>query len=160
MGQATSRGVSVRIRPPQADAEWDAYYDLRWRVLRAPLGQPRGSERDALDRSSWHFAAFSTRGSIVGVGRLAFIDETVGQVGYMGVDEVWRGSGVGATLLRSILACADREGVRRLVVNARTPVRGFYERFGFIVVGDGPVLFEKVHHFRMVREAVIDGSSE
>ena len=39
---------------PSIDAEWQAYFDLRWQVLRAPWNQPRGSEQDGLEDTSEH----------------------------------------------------------------------------------------------------------
>ena len=39
------------LRSPESPDQWDAYFDLRWRILREPWGQARESERDSLDDS-------------------------------------------------------------------------------------------------------------
>jgi ABC-type Fe2+-enterobactin transport system substrate-binding protein len=40
---------ALMLRSPISPSEWDAYFDLRWQILRQPWGQPRGSERDSED---------------------------------------------------------------------------------------------------------------
>ena len=47
-----------------------------------------------------------------------------------------RGRGAGALLLRACLDHVRAAGGRRVWCNARSPVRGFYEREGFAVEGD------------------------
>ncbi len=47
-----------------------------------------------------------------------------------------RGRGLGAQLLASCLTHAREHGGRRVWCNARTPVLGFYERFGFAADGE------------------------
>ena len=37
------------VRPPQNPEEFERYRDLRWRILRAPWNQPRGSELDEIE---------------------------------------------------------------------------------------------------------------
>ena len=32
----------IILQSPRSPGEWDAYFDLRWRILRKPRGQPRG----------------------------------------------------------------------------------------------------------------------
>ena len=36
------------IRSPSQTSEYNAYYSLRWQVLRAPWKQAKGSEKDEL----------------------------------------------------------------------------------------------------------------
>ena len=45
------------LRSPKSPDEWDAYFDLRWRFLRQPGHQPRGSERDSVDVRAKHWHA-------------------------------------------------------------------------------------------------------
>ncbi len=37
------------LRVPQTAEELDMYYQFRWEMLRKPLRQPQGSERDGWD---------------------------------------------------------------------------------------------------------------
>ena len=45
------------------------YYDLRWRILRAPWKQPRGSEKDILEEDSYHLMVVDAKQRVIGVGR-------------------------------------------------------------------------------------------
>lgn len=52
----------------------------------------------------------------------------------------WRGRGIGTTLLRDLLADADRRGLRaELHVERWNPARRLYERLGFTVAGEDDV---------------------
>ena len=83
------------IRSPESELEFVAYYDLRWRVLRKPWGQPFGSERDELDAAATHVAGYDEAKRLVCVGRLHAVETGVGQVRYMAVEEPMRGRGLG-----------------------------------------------------------------
>ena len=61
--------MSFELRSPEGPDEFDQYYDLRWRILRAPWQQPRGSEQDEWEDEAVHVAAFIS-GKLVGTGRL------------------------------------------------------------------------------------------
>ena len=50
--------MDIKIRLPESEEEWGNYYDLRYRILREPLNQPRGSERNEGDESGIHFALY------------------------------------------------------------------------------------------------------
>ena len=86
-------------RSPSSPAEWDAYFDLRWRMLREPWSQPRGSERDSLDQSAFHLPIVDSDGSALACGRLHLNSPTEAQVRYMAVDENVQGRGYGSAIL-------------------------------------------------------------
>ncbi|HET6506780.1 MAG TPA: GNAT family N-acetyltransferase [Baekduia sp.] len=46
-----------------------------------------------------------------------------------------RGTGAGGALLLACLEHAREQGATRVWCNARTPARGFYERYGFVAEG-------------------------
>jgi len=73
-------------RSPQTPAEWENYFDLRWRVLRAPWNQPRGSEKDNRETDSEHFMIVGPHSSALAVSRLHFNTPAEAQVRYMAVD--------------------------------------------------------------------------
>ena len=60
--------IAVEIREPKDNSEFEAYYDLRWRILRKPWGQERGSEKDELEEEAFHVIAVDN-GRIIGGGR-------------------------------------------------------------------------------------------
>lgn len=61
-----------------------------------------------------------------------------------------RGRGVGAAVMRFLLAAADRAGTREVALAAQYPAESFYERLGFIPAG--PIFDVRgIPHRRMVR---------
>ncbi len=52
------------LRVPQTEEELDAYYHFRWEMLRKPLHQPKGSERDAWDAMAHHQMVVDEEGTV------------------------------------------------------------------------------------------------
>ena len=134
---------------PSAAQEWESYFDLRWRVLRQPWGQPRGSERDDLDAESFHLMLRDSPGAVVAVGRLHLNSPSEAQVRYMAVDERYRGRGLGIRILDGLEDRARSEAVTSVVLNARESALNFYRRRGYALEGPSDILFGEVRHFRM-----------
>ena len=141
-----------QLRAPAGTDEWERYFDLRWRVLRAPWNQPRGSERDERDSDSSHLALWDPHGVPLAVGRLHLNSPVEAQVRYMAVEPKAAGRGLGSQILAGLEARADEFGARRIVLNARELVRRFYERHGYTVIGPAATLFGEVPHVRMFKE--------
>lgn len=139
----------VQVRPPKNREEWERYFDLRWRVLRAPWNQPRGSEQDDREDVSIHVAVWDQSGRALAVGRLQLNSEAEGQVRYMAVDPDLKGRGLGSVVLRELESQAKSKGVRRVILNAREEAEPFYTRHGYQVVGPAETLFGSVPHSRM-----------
>ena len=87
---------------PQSEAEWDNYFDLRWRVLRAPWHQPRGSEKDGREAESEHLMIVGQDSSPVAVGRLHFNTPAEAQVRFMAVEPGLQGHGLGGAILQEL----------------------------------------------------------
>ncbi|STW66335.1 GNAT family acetyltransferase YiiD [Klebsiella michiganensis] len=64
------------LRVPQTEEELESYYQFRWEMLRKPLHQPKGSERDAWDAMAHHQMVVDEEGNLVAVGRLYVNAET------------------------------------------------------------------------------------
>ncbi len=117
----------------------EATYTLRAQVLRP--GRPPIEARFPGDgeRSSGHFAGYRDA-RIVGVASVLAEPEEGGpgrwRLRGMAVDPAHRGEGVGGALLERVRDFVARSGGGLLWCNARTGARGFYEREGFIAVGD------------------------
>lgn len=137
------------ITRPITETEWQAYYELRWQVLRAPWNQPRGSERDPLDASSEHVMALSEEKQLLGVGRLHFTEDGEAQIRYMAVSESARGQGIGTLLLQELENIARLHGAGVVRLDARETALGFYRRFGYEDMGDGHTLFGTIQHRKM-----------
>lgn len=149
-----SREGAWGVRAPEGAAEWEALLDLRWRVLRAPWGQPRGSERDDRETVGVHRVAVTEAGRVIGTGRLHAVAEGLMQVRYMAVEEAWRGKGVGAAVLLALEEEARRRGAREIRLNARVGVAQFYAGRGYRVIGEGPTLMGQIEHVTMAKVRV------
>ena len=147
----------MEVRSPETETEFRAYYDLRWRVLREPWGQPLGSDRDEHDVTATHVAGYDEAKRLVCVGRLHAVGTDVGQVRYMAVKESLRGRGLGQAVLDEIERLAKQQGMRTIVLDAREEAAGFYLRNGYVATGDGHTLFGEVRHTKM--EKSLTGSA-
>ena len=87
------------LQSPRSPSEWHAYFDLRWRILRQPWGQPRGSERDSEDDSAFHLLLMDAAGKALTCSRLHLTAPGEAQLRYMAVDEHARGCGYGGRIL-------------------------------------------------------------
>lgn len=138
----------LQERSPETPLEWDRYFDLRWRVLRQPWEQPKGSEKDELDSECFQVALWD--GEIpVAVGRLHFNDPNEAQVRYMAVEPERRGNHLGSRILALLETRAALEGAARIVLNAREEAAGFYNGHGYDATGPAGVLFGSIPHVRM-----------
>ena len=133
-------------------AEFRQYYDLRWKTLRAPWNQPRGSETDRLDADSTHVMAVDHAHGVLGVGRLHFSTIGEARIRYMGVATDYRGKGIGTLILFTLEEKAIRLGATRIVLDAREVALGFYRKHGYVAIGPGPMLFNRIAHVRMEKQ--------
>ena len=139
-----------RVVTPQTEAELEAYYQLRWRLLRKPWQQPRGSERDEFDEYAHHRMMVDNQGRLVAIGRL-YVSGDEAQIRFMAVAADNRGYGLGSRMVQALEQVARQEGACRLVMNAREEAVSFYTRCGFTVVGEGPISFGKIPHRQMIK---------
>lgn len=139
----------MRILAPVTEEDYSLYFDLRWRILRAPWGQPRGSERDALEDQCWHRMACLDDRIPIGVARLQRNSPEQGQIRYMAVEPAWRGRGVGRALARELELQARILNMREIVLDAREQSVAFYERLGYEIVGPSHTLFGTIRHAAM-----------
>jgi len=139
----------LNLRPPESEQEWEAYFELRWQILRAPWNQPQGSEKDELETSAWHVAAFIDNHKLIATGRLHKINKTDGQIRYMAISEAYQSQGIGCLILNALESQARQEGLNKIVLNARESAVDFYQKLDYRVSGREQTLFESIHHFRM-----------
>src|SRR5258708_5781745 len=118
------------------EVKWEDNCDelaaIRRTVFILEQGVPEDLEWDGVDIQCRHVLARDSSGRPIGVGRLL----PDGHVGRMAVLKPWRGKGVGSTLLESLIAMAQADGHRSVVLNAQTQVTAFYAHFGFEAEGE------------------------
>ncbi len=143
-------------------ADLDAAHALRHEVFVVGQGVPVEVEQDELDATAVHGVAYDGE-KLVGTGR--FVGEPGGpaKVGRMAVDAAARGRGVGAAVLRLLERAAMRRGHPEILLHAQATAIGFYERAGYLPVGDR-FLEAGIEHLTMRKplprlRAVEDGDS-
>ena len=142
--------ANLEIRIPATAAEWEAYYELRYDTLRRPWKIPETLDEDEAD--SFHIAAFSEKGEVLGTGRLVPIDENTGQIRSMAVLDKNRKRGLGRALLLALEKEARERGLPTLILHAREEAVPFYERCGYRVIEPSYVLQGVIPHFLMERQ--------
>ena len=142
----------LQLRSPSTNDDFDRYYDLRWRVLREPWGQPRGSERDTFDETGVHVIAEDQSGKLIGTGCLHFSRPDEARIRYMAVEDFARGRGVGRAMVEWLEEKAIQKNAIAVVLNSREAAVGFYEHLGYAVVATGETLFGEIKHFKMQKK--------
>lgn len=125
-------------------AEGDLIRSIRQRVFVEEQNVPPELEWDEFDASSVHFLAFDAKRDAVGTGRL----QPDGKITRMAVLPAARGAGIGAALLEALLFAAIHQGKAVPWLHAQAEAVGFYEAFGFTVVGN-PFMEAGIEHRKM-----------
>lgn len=92
---------------------------------------PEELEWDEADAVSQHALA-SSDGVPIGTARLL----PDGHIGRIAVLRAWRGHGVGAALLTTMIDAARERGCAIVLLNAQVQALDFYRRFGFVAEGE------------------------
>ena len=138
----------MEIRAPKNAKEWDDYYDLRYRVLREPLGKERGSEHNEGDETGIHFALFNGE-KILGIARLDKVDDSTCQVRFVAVETNTQGSGLGKKIMTEVENTAKNIGYEKMVLHARDYALPFYEKLDYELIGASYKLFDVLQHYEM-----------
>jgi predicted GNAT family N-acyltransferase len=104
---------------------------IRLAVFVEEQGVPREIEMDEADAQCIHALAFEG-GAAVGTGRLL----PDGHIGRMAILKPWRGRGIGAAILESLIEAARRRGDRKIVLSAQVHAVEFYRGHGFQPEGE------------------------
>lgn len=108
---------------------------LRTRVFVTEQGVPPEIEQDAADATAVHVLSRDGSGRVVATGRLLVHGRTAG-IGRMAADAAVRGRGHGGAVLAELHRQARRRGVVEVELHAQLSARGFYERAGYVAVGE------------------------
>jgi predicted GNAT family N-acyltransferase len=118
-----------------AEVSWESDRALMERVRRAVFIEeqriPEQEEWDDRDAVSRHVVALDAKRDAVGTGRL----DPTGKIGRVAVLPQYRGSGVGAAIVRRLVELAEHTGLAEVHLNAQVDALGFYERLGFRAEG-------------------------
>ncbi len=124
------------LRVPQTAEELESYYQFRWEMLRKPLHQPKGSERDAWDAMAHHQMVVDEEGNLVAVGRLYINAENEASIRFMAVHPSVQDKGLGTLMAMTPESVARQEGVKRVTCSAREDAVEFFAKLGFVNQGE------------------------
>lgn len=141
--------LGFQIREPSTAAEFDLCRDLRWRILRQPLGLPRPV--GPYEPGTIHLAAWCN-GPVIGTGRVYLDSSDQAHIRGMAVEPSCSHQGVGSAIVAELEKRARGQGATRIVVEARYSAVGFFEKQGYRVMGELPPDFHPVRLFRMTKE--------
>lgn len=127
---------------------YDEAVNLRYTVLRRPLGLEFTPEQLAAEYADIHLAAFDTRGHLVGYLNLTPLSPEKVKMRQVAVEPLLQGKGVGKTLVSASELLAKDLGFNTMTLHARETAVPFYQKLGYQIVGDR---FEEVSipHYAM-----------
>ena len=121
---------------------------MRYNVLRKPLNQPLGSERNDGDESGVHFALYDN-GELKAIARLDNAGQHIGQVRFVAVDRIDQGKGYGKLIMEAAEAFSLNRGDQKMILHARDYAVDFYLKLGYSIVEKSYKLFDVLQHFLM-----------
>jgi len=141
----------IIIRKPQTPKEFEAYYLLRYELLRKPWQQPIGSEKDNQEDIAIHAMAVDEDENVLGVCRLQFNSENEAQLRFMAVKENTQGLGIGKKLIDYMEAEAKKGGAKTIILQARENAVGFYEKCGYLIKEKTFLMWNQIQHYLMAK---------
>ena len=125
--------------------EYHQMVDLRLEILRKPLNLRFTKEELENEKQDILIGAFE-EDKILGCCLLTRIDDNSVRLRQMAVQNNLQGKGIGASMLNYAENIARDHGFKNMVMHARKPVIGFYEKLGYKVTSSE---FEEItipHH--------------
>ncbi|WP_438766660.1 GNAT family N-acetyltransferase [Kushneria sp. TE3] len=104
---------------------------IRYVVFVQEQGVDESEELDALDPECTHFVM---RDGATPCGTARLLPD--GHIGRVAILSSCRGRGLGARLMRHIIAYARTQGFAHCMLSAQTHATGFYEQLGFVAHGE------------------------
>lgn len=125
----------LRIRLAERPAEFPVVYKIRYRVFQVEQGIDPSLEFDDQEDASEHVLAYLD-GKPVGTARFRLLDAQTAKVERMAVLSEARGLGIGRKLMEKVLELLAVAQVSVVLLHAQVPVKGFYEKMGFMPEGE------------------------
>ena len=110
--------------------EYKQMVDLRYHILRKPLGLSFTQEELELEKENIHVGCFDDD-KLEGCCMLVPIDKTTIQLRQMAVISGLQGKGIGKVLMQFAENISRDLGYKKLIMHARKTATGFYEKLGY-----------------------------
>jgi predicted GNAT family N-acyltransferase len=140
----------IKVIAIESPADMQRAYAIRRRVFIEEQNVPEEIEMDADDEHAFHALAILD-GVAIGCGRMLDHGDSEVKIGRMAVLREFRGTGVGAQILRFLIDRARARGLRKAILHAQLTAEGFYLKEGFNPVGG---IFDEagIAHRKMERD--------
>lgn len=125
--------------------EYKQMIDLRYAILRQPLGLNFSEEELLKEKDNILIAAFD-EDKILGCCMLVKHDRNTLQLRQMAVNNNLQGKGIGASIMSFAESISKDKGYNKIVMNARNNAIGFYEKFGYKVKSEEFIQYNTPHH--------------
>lgn len=133
-------------------AEYQNMVELRYKILREPLGLTFSEADLEKDKTDFLLAAFFPNSKkIVGCCILTPISESTVQLRQMAVDNFLQKQAVGSGLLLFAQEVAVQNNYRYLYLHAREEAVDFYKKHGYAIEGDR-FIEVGIPHFEMLKQ--------
>ena len=124
--------------------------ELRFAVLREPLGMTRGQVKSPVEEQCLHFVLTSGT-DVYGCVLLHLESATNGRLLQMAVAKSRQGEGLGSVLVKALEAHAINIGMASISLHSRAVAAGFYSSLGYCAYGE-PFVEVGIDHVMMRRE--------
>lgn len=133
--------------------EYDEAVQLRYEVLRRPLGLEYTPEQLAAEFDQIHLAAYASEGSLMAYLNLTPADADTVKMRQVAVATNRQGQGIGSQLVAESETVAKSLGFKKMSLHARETAVSFYQRLGYAIEGER---FEEVSipHFKMEKSLI------
>lgn len=126
--------MTIRILE-HSSHDYDQMIALRIRALLEPIGVPVSYIKRENEKSDLLIGAFEGE-TIIGCCVLTPKSKDTIQLRQMAVDPEVQGKGVGAAIIAYAENQAREAGFTTLMMHARNPVIGFYQKCGYLIAGE------------------------
>ncbi|MCK9424967.1 MAG: GNAT family N-acetyltransferase [Ignavibacteriaceae bacterium] len=131
-------------------AEHKKEIELRYKVLRRPIGLNYTQEQLDAEKDEFHFAAFDGE-KLAGCLLMKAIDKDEIKMRQVAVDETYQGKGVGKALVLYSEKFAAENGFSVITLHARKTAVPFYAHLGYEIVGE-EFIEVSLPHFKMKKD--------
>lgn len=121
--------------------------NLRYEVLRKPLGMEMRPKDTAMDAQEHHIAVWDAQ-TPIGCVQLRPLQDKAVQLRQMSILPEWQGQGIGARLVTFAEDFAREKGFACIKARARKNVLKFYEKLGYTPRAD---IFEDEHTLNVIK---------
>jgi predicted GNAT family N-acyltransferase len=125
--------------------EYQQMIQLRSQILRQPLGLSFSPEELEKEKNDILIAAFDDD-DMLGCCMLCPVDNNTLRLRQMAVNNNLQGKGIGASIMSFAENIARDKGYKNMMMHARDSAIGFYEKFGYKVMGDEFIEVNVPHH--------------